>query len=199
MRSLRDVVVYRFGWLTKYIKSNVYRLKRARNRIQVGEEYPESEQRVLSLDSSVFLVVIKRADSRRAFSVVALRWPRFACEKSGSGENMFTVLPRSVDVFDRWLRLFSSSIGFKRGRRPRCFLFFFFYFFLHSFSRARNWRNTKDKDRRQRWWWRLFLKYTLFPVRWLPETLTHISIFPIPFVADRKPRRIVCVESSHII
>lgn len=42
----------------------------------------------------------------------------------------------------------------------------------------------------------MFLKYTLFPVRWLPETLTHISIFPIPFVADRKPRRIVCVESS---
>lgn len=149
MRSLRDVVVYRFGWLTKYIKSNVYRLKRARNRIQVGEEYPESEQRVLSLDSSVFLVVIKRADSRRAFSVVALRWPRFACEKSGSGENMFTVLPRSVDVFDRWLRLFSSSIGFKRGRRPRCFLFFFFFFFFIRFlaHEVEETRKTKIEDK----------------------------------------------------
>lgn len=147
MRSLRDVVVYRFGWLTKYIKSNVYRLKRARNRIQVGEEYPESEQRVLSLDSSVFLVVIKRADSRRAFSVVALRWPRFACEKSGSGENMFTVLPRSVDVFDRWLRLFSSSIGFKRGRRPRCFLFFFFFFSSFVFSRTKLKKHERQRSK----------------------------------------------------
>lgn len=88
IRSLRDVVVYRFGWLTKYMKSNVCRLN-VQESYSGCEENPESKQRVLSR----FFRVSSRDQARRftrAFSVVALRWPRFACEKYGSGENMFT-------------------------------------------------------------------------------------------------------------
>lgn len=47
IRSLRDVVVYRFGWLTKYMKSNVCRLN-VQESYSGCEENPESKQRVLS-------------------------------------------------------------------------------------------------------------------------------------------------------
>lgn len=147
-----------------------------------------------SLDSSVFLVVIKRADSRE----LSPWWRCGGHDLPAKNTALVKICSRRIGPkIRRYVRSWPLVNSFQArsdlnevGGR----------FFIRFLAFSHEVRNTKDKDRRQRrWWWRLFLKYTLFPVRWLPETLTHISIFPIPFVADRKPRRIVCVESSHII
>lgn len=76
------------------VSCEVKRVSLDKNRIQVGKRIPTTGSR-----SSVFLVVIRQSGSRE----LSPAWPRFACEKSGSGENLCTAYGTrgASKLFDR--------------------------------------------------------------------------------------------------